>query len=129
MRGREYDRFEAVPGLKLDGQLSLGENTADNGGLRIAYRALQDVQARQAPEQQPTIIDGYSEDQRFFLGYAQAWCETRTEAYQRVRGKTDPHLPGEFRFNGTVQNFEPFVKASGCNVGQSMMPANSCYVW
>ena len=125
----EYNRFEAAPGLKLDGQLSLGENTADNGGLRIAYRAFQELQAHQSPDQRRTRINGYSEDQRFFLGFAQSWCETRTEAYQRVRGQTDPHPPGEFRVNGTVQNFDQFGMAFGCHVGQPMMPANACHVW
>ncbi len=125
----EYDKFEAAPGLKLDGQLSLGENTADNGGLRIAYRALQDLKAPQSADQRRTTIDGFTEDQRFFLGFAQSWCETRTEAYQRVRGQTDPHPPGEFRVNGSVQNFEPFGTAFGCHRGQPMMPANACHVW
>ncbi len=125
----EYDRFEAAPGLKLDGRLSVGENTADNGGLRIAYRALQDLQKHQSPAQQRSTVDGYTEDQRFFLGFAQSWCETRTEAYQRVRGQTDPHPPGEFRVNGSVQNLEPFGKAFGCHVSQPMMPANACRIW
>ena len=125
----EYDKFEAVPGLKLDGQLSLGENTADNGGLRIAYRALQDVEMPRSPEQRRLRLDGYTEDQRFFLGYAQSWCETRTDAYQRVRGQTDPHPPGEFRVNGSVQNFEPFGMVFDCHRGQPMMPANACHIW
>ena len=64
--------------------------------MRIAYRAFQEVQAHPPPEQSNTRIDGYTEDQRFFLGLAQSWCETRTKAYQRVRGQTDPHPPGEF---------------------------------
>ncbi len=125
----EYNNFEAAPGLKLDGQLSLGENTADNGGMRIAYRAFQELQAHQPSDQSKNKIDGYTEDQRFFLGFAQSWCETRTESYQRVRGQTDPHPPGEFRVNGTVQNFEPFGAAFGCHVGQPMMPANACHIW
>ena len=126
---REYNNFEAAPGLKLDGQLSLGENTADNGGMRLAYRAYQELQAHQPSHQSRNKRDGYTEDQRFFLGFAQSWCETRTEAYQRVRGQTDPHPPGEFRVNGTVQNFEQFGTAFGCHVGQPMMPANACHVW
>ncbi len=126
---KEYNNFEAVPGLNLDGQLSLGENTADNGGMRIAYRAFQDLQAHQPANQGNTKIDGYTEDRRFFLGFAQSWCETRTEAYQRVRGQTDPHPPGEFRVNGTVQNFEQFGVAFGCHIGQPMMPAHACHIW
>ena len=125
----EYDRFEAAPGLRLDGRLSVGENTADNGGLRIAYRALQDLQKQQSPDQHRSKINGYTADQRFFLGFAQSWCETRTEAYQRVRGQTDPHPPGEFRVNGSVQNLESFGEAFGCHVDQPMMPANACHIW
>jgi len=126
---KEYNRFEAAPGLNLDGQLSLGENTADNGGLRIAYKAFQTLQAQQPATERDHMIDGFTADQRFFLGFAQSWCETRTEAYQRVRGQTDPHVPGEFRVNGTVQNFEQFGKAFGCHVAQPMMPANACHIW
>ena len=126
---KEYSNFEAAPGLKLDGQLSLGEDTADNGGMRIAYRAFAELPAQQALDQRKRRIDGYTADQRFFLGFAQSWCETRTEAYQRVRGQTDPHPPGEFRVNGTVQNFEQFGEAFGCHVGQPMMPVNACHVW
>ena len=125
----EYDKFEGAPGLRLDGRLSLGENTADNGGLRVAFRALQDLQEQQPPDQHRNTIDGYTEEQRFFLGFAQSWCETRTEAYQRVRGQTDPHPPGEFRVNGTVKNFEPFGAAFACRVGQPMRPVNPCHVW
>ena len=125
----EYNRFEAVPGLKLDGQLSLGENTADNGGLRIAYKAFQRAQLPRTGGQRASRIDGFTEDQRFFLGFAQSWCETRTEAYQRVRGQTDPHPPGEFRVNGAVQNLEQFGTAFGCHVGEPMLPEHSCHVW
>ena len=125
---KEYSDFKAAPGLKLDGQLSLGEDTADNGGLRLAFRAFQQLQASRHAD--PTLKqDGFTENQRFFLGFGQTWCETRTEAYQRVRGQTDPHPPGEFRVNGTVQNFAPFAQAFGCHLGQPMMPANACHVW
>ncbi len=125
----EYNHFEAAPGLKLDGKLSLGEDTADNGGLRIAYDALQSVLAHQAPSDRSRKIDGLTPDQRFFLSFAQNWCELRTDAYQRVRGETDPHPPGEFRVNGSVQNLEPFGQAFDCHPGQPMMPTTACHVW
>ena len=125
----EYSRFEAAPGLRLDGELSLGENTADNGGLRIAYRALEKVLAKEPLAERDRKLDGYTPDQQFFLGFAQTWCENRTDEFQRVRGQTDPHPPGEFRVNGTVQNSEPFGKAFGCHIGQPMMPANACPIW
>ncbi len=73
--------------------------------------------------------DGYTADQRFFLAFGQVWCENRTEQYSRVAAKTDPHSAGQWRTNGTVQNFDAFGKAFGCKVGQPMMPHNSCRVW
>ena len=126
---KEYGNFEPVPGQKLNGQLTLGENTADNGGIRISYQALQKVLAGEPEAERMKKIDGYTEDQRFFIAFAQVWCSNITDAYERVAAKTDPHSPGEFRTNGTVQNFAPFGKAFGCHAGQPMMPANACHVW
>jgi putative endopeptidase len=130
----EYSGFEAAPAhddvaaQKLNGKLTLGENTADNGGLRIAYMALLDTLAAQGK----TIndeIDGYTEAQRYFLGFAQVWCENQTEKSARQDALVDPHSPGRWRVNGTVQNFDQFGKAFGCTKGQPMYPAKSCRVW
>ncbi len=126
---QEYGNFEPVPGQKLNGKLTLGENTADNGGIRIAYQALEKVLATEPEAKRTEKIDGYTEDQRFFIAFAQVWCSNITDAAERVAAKTDPHSPGEFRTNGTVQNFEQFGKAFGCHTGQPMMPANACRVW
>ncbi len=68
---KEYSSFEAAPGLKLDGKLSVGENTADNGGMRIAYKALQKALAQEPPVARDRRLDGYTPDQRFFIGFAQ----------------------------------------------------------
>ena len=130
----EYSGFEAAPAngnapaQKLNGKLTLGENTADNGGLRIAYMALLDTLAAEGK----TIddkIDGYTEAQRYFLGFAQVWCQNQTEESARQSALTDFHSPGRWRVNGTVQNFGAFGKAFGCKTGQPMMPAKSCRVW
>ena len=126
---KEYGNFEPVPGQKLNGKLTLGENTADNGGIRISYMALQKVLAQEPPAERTKKTDGYTEDQRFFIAFAQVWCSNQTDASERVLARTDPHSPGEFRTNGTVQNFEAFGKAFGCHTGQPMMPANACHVW
>jgi putative endopeptidase len=126
---KEYGSFEPVPGQKLNGKLTLGENTADNGGIRISYQALQKVLDSEPEAQRMKKIDGYTEDQRFFIAFAQVWCSNITDAAERVAAKTDPHSPGEFRTNGTVQNFAAFGKAFGCHEGQPMMPANACHVW
>jgi putative endopeptidase len=130
----EYGSFEAAPAhdgiaeQKLNGKLTLGENTADNGGLRIAYMALLDTLSAQGK----TIndkIDGYTEDQRYFLGFAQVWCQNQTEQAARQAALVDPHSPGRWRVNGSVQNFDQFGKAFGCTKGQPMYPVKSCRVW
>jgi putative endopeptidase len=128
----EYGSFEAAPGQKQNGKLTLGENTADNGGIRIAFQALQATLAKQGItdlDGKQDIVDGYTPAQRFFLAFAQVWCENRTEQYSRIAAKTDPHSAGRFRTDGTVQNFDEFGKAFGCKVGQPMMPEKSCRVW
>ncbi|HEX3987749.1 MAG TPA: M13 family metallopeptidase, partial [Acidobacteriaceae bacterium] len=125
---KEYGGFEPVEGVHLNGKLTLGENTADNGGIRIAWQALLTTLAQEGK----TINDkigGYTEAQRYFISFAQVWCENRSDAYARVAAKTDPHSPGRFRANGTVQNFDEFGKAFGCHPGQPMMPENACRVW
>ncbi len=124
----EYGNFESVPGAKLNGKLTLGENTADNGGLRIAYQALMSVLASQGPAADKPI-DGYTPEQRFFISFAQVWCQNSTDQIARVRVKTDPHSPGQWRTDGSVQNFDEFGKAFGCKKGQPMMPDNACRVW
>lgn len=125
---KEYGGFEVAPGQNLNGKLTLGENTADNGGLHIAYAALLSTLAKGGPEGMAQI-DGFTPSQRYFLGFGQVWCQNQTEQAARLRAKTDPHSTGQWRVNGSVQNFEEFGKAFGCKVGQPMMPANSCRVW
>jgi putative endopeptidase len=131
---KEYSGFEAAPAQgdtpaqMLKGDLTLGENTADNGGLRIAYMALLDTLAAQGKSINDKI-DGYTEAQRYFLGFAQVWCQNRTEQSARQAALVDPHSPGRWRVNGSVQNFDAFGKAFGCTKGQPMLPVNSCRVW
>ncbi|CAN5677654.1 M13 family metallopeptidase [soil metagenome] len=125
---KEYSGFEVAPGQNLNGRLTLGENTADNGGLHVAYAALLSVLAKEGTALD-SKIDGYTPAQRYFIGFGQVWCENTREQTARVRAKTDPHSSGQWRVNGSVQNFDEFGKAFGCKVGQPMMPANSCRVW
>ena len=134
---KEYDGFEVASGQNLNGHLTLGENTADNGGIRIAYQALMQVLStpsspteRVEPLSLNGTRDGYTPAQRFFLSFGQIWCENITEQAARVRAKTDPHSSGRWRTDGTVQNFDEFGKAFGCKVGQPMMPASGgCRTW
>ena len=125
---KEFDSFEPTPGTHLNGHLTLGENTADNGGLHVAYAALHTELAK-TPSAESRKIDGYTPDQRYFLGYAQVWCENTRPEEAQVRAKTDPHSPGRFRVNGEVQNFDKFGEAWGCKKGDPMYPVNSCRVW
>ena len=130
----EYSGFEAAPAHEgvaaqsLNGKLTLGENTADNGGLRIAYMALLDTLAAQSKSISDKI-DDYTEAQRFFIGFGQVWCQNQTEQSARQSALTDPHSPGRWRTNGSVQNFDEFGKAFGCHKGQPMYPEKSCRVW
>jgi putative endopeptidase len=123
----EYSSFVAVDDVHLNGRLTLGENTADNGGIHIALMALRKDMARD-----PSIAkkkDGFTAEQRFFLGFAQVWCENRTPESARLLAKTDPHSPGEYRVQGPLQNNADFAKAFGCKAGQKMVSENACHVW
>jgi putative endopeptidase len=130
----EYSGFEAAPAKgdtpaqNLNGKLTLGENTADNGGLRIAYMALLDTLAEEGKSINDKV-DGFTESQRYFIGFAQVWCQNQTDPSARQSALVDPHSPGKWRVNGTVQNFDEFGKAFGCKKGQPMYPINSCRVW
>ncbi|HUS04775.1 MAG TPA: M13 family metallopeptidase [Bryobacteraceae bacterium] len=122
---KEYGEFAAVGDLKLNGKLTLGENVADNGGLRIAYMAMIDTLAGKS---QPKI-DGFTAEQRIFLGWGQIWCTNMTDQALRLRTQTDPHSPGRYRVNGTVSNMPEFQKAFACKAGQPMVRQNACSVW
>jgi len=130
----EYSGFETAPAhgevaaQNLNGKLTLGENTADNGGLRIAYLALLDTLASEGKSINEKI-DGYTEEQRYFIGFGQVWCQNQTEQSARQSALVDPHSPGKWRVNGSVQNFDQFGKAFGCTKGQPMYPEKSCRVW
>jgi putative endopeptidase len=123
----EYSSFVAVDDLKLNGRLTLGENTADNGGARIALMALEHMMADDNTMAQ--TINGYSPQQRFFLGYGRAWCEKRRPEYSRMLVSVDPHSPAKYRVNGVVQNMPEFQKAFSCKAGQPMVRENACRVW
>jgi putative endopeptidase len=125
---KEYGSFVVVDDVKVNGKLTLGENTADNGGLRLAFMAfLEDAQRKNINVKQKQ--DGYTAIQQFFLGHGQTWCgDTRPEQL-RLQVQTDPHSPRQFRVNGVVQNMPEFGEAFGCKTGQPMMPQNVCRVW
>jgi putative endopeptidase len=125
----EYSNFVAVDDVKLNGRLTLGENTADNGGARIALAALERLIAEDKTGKEGQSIGGFTPEQRFFLGFARVWCEKRRPELARTTVLTDPHSPGKYRVDGVVQNMPEFQKAWGCKAGQPMVAENACHVW
>jgi len=122
----QYGGYSPLPGVMLNGNLTLGENVADNGGVRIAYYALMELLARKGS---PAPIDAFTPEQRFFISYAQVWCENAADQDFRRRAQEDVHSPGRWRVNGVLQNMPEFRKAFGCKEGAPMAPANACRVW
>jgi endothelin-converting enzyme/putative endopeptidase len=122
---KEYSSFNAIDDVKVNGELTLGENTADNGGLRLAYMALLDTLAGKEPPKR----DGFTAEQRLFLGWGQIWCENRTPEAARMAAQVDPHSPGKDRVNGVVSNMPEFQQAFACRTGQLMVRYPACRVW
>jgi endothelin-converting enzyme/putative endopeptidase len=125
---KEYGNFTAVDDVKVNGKLTLGENTADNGGLRLAYMAFLEDAKRKGIDLSAKQ-DGYTPVQQFFLAHGQSWCGNIRPEQVRLQVQTDPHSPRQFRIDGVVQNMPEFGEAFGCKPGQAMMPANACRVW
>jgi endothelin-converting enzyme/putative endopeptidase len=123
---KEYSGFELKGGVHMNGKLTLGENTADNGGVRIAWMALMnDLAGKTLPK-----MAGYDESQQFFLGFGQIWCTNETAEVERLHAQTDPHAIDRFRVNGTLSNMPEFQKAFGCREGLPMVRSgNACHVW
>jgi predicted metalloendopeptidase len=128
----EYGSFTAVgegkDAVKVNGQLTLGENTADNGGLVLAYMAYL-ARAKKDGIDIHKKIDGYTGAQRFYIAFAQNWCENSRPEEVRNRTLTDPHSPDHFRANGAIVNQPGFAAAFSCKQGSPMVPAQSCRVW
>jgi putative endopeptidase len=102
----EYNKFEVLPGLYINGNLTLGENIADFGGVTIAYHAY-----KNSSKGEPQVIDNFTGDQRFFISYAQVWRESNTAGYLWYHVLTEPHSVSKFRVNGVVYNVPEFYKA------------------
>jgi endothelin-converting enzyme/putative endopeptidase len=124
----EYGNFVAVDDVKVNGKLTLGENTADNGGLLLAYMAYLD-RAKKEGVDLTAKKDGYTAPQRFYIGFAQNYCENSRPESIRNQVLTDPHSPDHFRANGAIVNQPGFGAAFGCKKGSPMVPVNSCRVW
>jgi predicted metalloendopeptidase len=122
----QYSGFEVLPGLKVNGKLTITENIADNAGLKVAYLAFQlSKKGRKAT----SAVAGLTEEQQFFVSHAQAWCTKTSDAYLRKQVSGDPHSPSVARVNGPVMNNEFFSEAFKCESGKPMAPKNRCLVW
>ena len=120
-----YSSLTAVEDVKLNGKLTLGENVADNGGLRISLMAYL-ARTSAAPA---ATIDGFTPEQRVFLGWGQVWCENTRPERARMLAQTNPHSPGRERVNGVVANMPEFQKAFACKAGAPMVRQTQCRVW
>jgi putative endopeptidase len=125
---KEYGGFTAVDDVKVNGKLTLGENTADNGGLLLAYMAYLE-RAKQEGVNLAAKKDGFTSPQRFYIAFAQNYCENSRPEQVRTQVLTDPHSPDHFRANGAIVNQPGFAAAFGCKKGSPMVPVNSCRVW
>ncbi|HSP13404.1 MAG TPA: M13 family metallopeptidase [Thermoanaerobaculia bacterium] len=123
----EYNDFQVEPGMNTQGKLVTGEAIADLGGATIALRAYE----KSLEGKQRATIDGFTPEQRFFLGFAQVWGENMAPEEARRRALTDPHAQGPFRVNGTVQNMPEFQRAFHCSEGAPMVRAEAkrCSIW
>ena len=121
----QYSQYVIVDDIKINGKLTLGEDVADLGGLLLAYLAWQD--ASQGKHLEP--LDGFTPEQRFFIGYGQSWCSAERPEVQRLRATVDPHSPPKYRTNGVVSNMPEFQKAFSCKPGNAMVRENRCKVW
>jgi putative endopeptidase len=121
----QYSQYVAVDDIKINGQLTMGENVADLGGLMLAYMAWK----TETRGQKLDSMDGFTPEQRFFIGYAQSWCaETRDET-KRVYATVDAHSPDKYRTNGVVANSPEFQQAFQCKTGSPMVREKRCRVW
>ena len=121
----QYSQYLIVDDIRINGKLTLGEDVADLGGLQLAYLAWQE--ANKGKDLKP--IDGFTPEQRFFIGYGQSWCSAERPEVQRMRATVDPHSPPRYRTNGVVSNMPEFQKAFACKQGSTVVRESRCKVW
>jgi endothelin-converting enzyme/putative endopeptidase len=128
MLGTQYDAFEPIEGLHVNGQLTMGEHIGDLGGLQMAYAAFQRYKAEHG---EPPVIDGFTADQRFFLSWAQVWRAKMREDAARRQIVTDPHSPPQERVNGVVRNLDAWYEAFGVTEGDALYlpPDQRVRIW
>jgi putative endopeptidase len=122
---KQYSQYTIVDDIKINGELTLGEDTADLGGMVLAYMAWKE--ATRGANLKP--IDGFTPDQRFFIGFAQWACGDERPETKRANAITNPHSPVEYRINGVAANMPEFAAAFSCKLGQPMVREKACRVW
>jgi len=121
----QYAQYTVVDELRINSKLTEGEDIADLGGLVLAWMAWQAQTAHESPQPR----DGFTPEQRFFIGYAQWACENTRPDQLRVQALTDPHSPGRYRVNGVMLNMPQFARAFSCRIDQPMAKQTPCRVW
>jgi putative endopeptidase len=121
----QYAAYEVVPGVNLNGELTLSENIADLGGLAIAYEAFKKAEAKNPGK----TIDGFTPEQRFFLSYARTFAAKMTPEAAKVQTQNGPHSIGRFRVNGVLSNMPEFAEAFGCKIGTPLVREKRCQIW
>jgi putative endopeptidase len=121
----QYSKYVIVDDIKINGKLTLGEDVADLGGLILAYMAWkEDIKTKTLEP-----IEGFTPEQRFFIGYAQSWCGSTRDETKRMRATVDEHSPEKYRTNGVVTNMPEFQSAFHCKTGAPLAPEQRCRVW
>ncbi len=121
----QYSQYTVIDDVKINGKLTLGEDTADLGGLLLAFMAWK----KDTAGENLVPIDGLTPEQRFFVGYGQSWCDNTRAETKRLRAAVDPHSPANYRTNGVLSNMPQFQEAFHCKAGSAMVRANQCRVW
>ncbi|MBP7148830.1 MAG: M13 family metallopeptidase [Acidobacteria bacterium] len=121
----QYSGYEVQPRIAVNGQLTLGENIADLGGVKSAYRAFKEWE-RSHPGR---VSESLTNDQLFFIGFAQAWCTLTAPEFERLLVNVDPHSPPQFRVNGPLSNFPEFGRAFSCPASSAMTRTELCSIW
>jgi endothelin-converting enzyme/putative endopeptidase len=121
----QYSEYTVADGAKVNGRLTLGENIADSGGVRLALMAYLAGPGAASPP----ILDGFTPEQRLFLGWAQVWCVNIRPEAERLQTTTDPHAPNRYRVNGPLSNMPEFQRAFSCKRDAPMVRPNACRVW
>jgi predicted metalloendopeptidase len=123
----QYSEYEAVPGVKLNGELTSGENIADIGGVKLGYAAL--MAWAQAHPEEHRAVEGYTDPQLYFLAYAQGWCSKETPQFLEMLARTNPHSPAKWRVNGPMADVPAFAQAYQCKAGTPLNSGKVCSVW